>query len=275
MLRQALGDPDERVRESAVYALCDYRERAAYHLLTEIVSGETDTVKKAAAWGLRNCSDSAAVPVLEAALTASDPDVRINVLEALSANNTPDALRVVRTMLDDPASEVVYNAVLSLIEMEEDACIVEISRLIDKVDGARLEPILRGLFHATNYLHLPLAEHPAVHVLLDALAHAVIDPAPEARQAVAWVLAWMRHDDATNLLRYLYYEEQDSIVKAHILRVTRALMNDAGDELLADAIFSDDPILVQAAQPFERTFAHFDQHAVAAAPLVRDELAWR
>jgi hypothetical protein len=85
----------------------------------------------------------------------------------------------------------------------------------------------------------------------------------------------MRHNAATDLLRYLYDEEQDSSVKAHIVRVTRALMNDAGDAMLADVVSSGDPMLIEAIQPFEQVFARFDPYAVAAAPLAREELAWR
>ncbi|MBN2305679.1 MAG: HEAT repeat domain-containing protein, partial [Anaerolineae bacterium] len=94
LLRAALADPDERVREGAVYALCDLRELAAYRLLTDTLSTETDPVRKAAAWSLRHCHDSAAVPVLAETLRARDPDVRIQALEALSANNTPAAIPV-------------------------------------------------------------------------------------------------------------------------------------------------------------------------------------
>ena len=57
---------------------------------------EPDNVKAAAAWGLHNCQDPEAVPVLKVALTATDPDVRVKVLEALGANDTPEALPVVR-----------------------------------------------------------------------------------------------------------------------------------------------------------------------------------
>jgi HEAT repeat protein len=207
-------------------------------------------------------------------LTAHDPDVRIRALEVLSANNTSEAVQAVRTALQDQDAEVVYNAVLSLIELEGEGSIVEISQLLDKTED--MEPVLRGLFHATNYLHLPLAEHPAIDVLLDSLARAVIDPAPEARGAVVWILAWMRHEHATDLLKYAYYHEENRVVKTHMLRVTLALMNSACDELLDDALSSDDPILVETAQSFsdQLSLTCFDNRAVAAAPLTRDELAW-
>lgn len=274
LLRQAIADPEERVRESAVYALCDSHERAAYDLLTALIPGETDTIKEAAAWGLRSCTDKAAVPILAAVMTAHDPDVRIRALEVLSANNTAEAARLVRAALHEADAEVVYNAVLSLIELEGEGCILEISQLIEKTEN--LEPVLRGLFHATNYLHLPLAEHPAVHVLLDSLARAVIDPMPETREAVVWILAWMRHEHATDLLKYAYFHEENGTVKAHILRVTLALMNEAGNDLLEDALVSSDPFLVRTAQVYanQQSSAHYDSQWVAAAPLSRDELAW-
>jgi HEAT repeat protein len=109
LIRQALKDEDERVREGAVYALCDLRELAAYQLLAAIMPGETDAVRAAAAWGLRNCQDSAAVPVLAAVLDSGDPDVRIKAIEALSGSRTAEAVPVVTDALHhDPDHEVVY-----------------------------------------------------------------------------------------------------------------------------------------------------------------------
>src|SRR5947207_1823546 len=44
LFRQALKDSDLRVREGAVYALCDLRELHAFQLMAEALPGETDRV---------------------------------------------------------------------------------------------------------------------------------------------------------------------------------------------------------------------------------------
>jgi HEAT repeat protein len=281
LLRQALVDPDEPVREGAVYALCDLRELAAYKLLVEVLQYETDFVRAAAAWELRNCQDSAAVPVLEAVLLAHDPEVRINALEALSANNTSEAVHAVRGALNDPDREVVYNATLSLIELREENSLIELCQLIEQTAGERLEPILRGLFHATNYLHLNLAEHPAADTLMEALTHAASDDTPAVRMAATWILAWIRHPRAAAQLKEMYDQESESGVKAHILRVTAALMSEVGPELLEQGLSSSDPEVrgvakTIAAEQAASPFARYDEDALPpAAPLNRDELSGR
>jgi HEAT repeat protein len=274
LLRQALADEDERVREGAVYALCDLRELAAYRVLVETLPGETDTVRGAAAWGLRNCQDSAAVPVLEVTMQAHDPDVRIKALEALSANNTPEAIPVVeKALVEDDDLEVVYNAVLSLIELRGTDGLCALADLITWTNGERLEPLLRGLFHATNYLHVPLSGHPA---LLDALAHALADDMPSARMAAVWVLAWMRDDRADALLREAFYREQSGLVQAHLLRVTVSLMAHVGAEFLQAGLQSaDDTVREQAEQLQAAALAAYDENDAASKPLSRAELALR
>ena len=277
MIRQALADSDERVREGAVYALCDLRELNAYQLLVETLEGATDTERAAAVWGLRNCQDSAAVPVLAMALRAGDPDVRSKAVEALSANDTPEAWPVVRGALDDPHSDVVYNATLSLIELRGERALAELAPVIQHTQGARLEPVLRGFFHATNYLHVELADHPAADSLLAALEHAITDAAPEARMGAAWILAWMRHTRAAALLENAYYAETVGEVKAHLLRVAFALMSPVGPALLEDGLTSDDPAVRDAADFIWQThsanaFAEYDETKSAARPLGRAEL---
>jgi len=274
LLRQALNDVDERVREAAVYALCECRELAAYQLLVHVLPHESDQVREAAIWGLRTSHDSAAVPVLEQALGAQNPEVRIKALEILSANGSPEALPVVRRALADTNGDVVYNAVLSLVELQESKSVLEISQLIEENSGPCLESILRGFFHATNYLHLLLNEHPAVDVLLDALAHAMIDPTVETRQAVVWILAWLRHDHADALLRYMFTHETDTGVKIHILRVAHALMNRIAAELLDEARYSEDESLAEAAGTLlQNEPTTYDPNVLAKSPLNREELA--
>jgi HEAT repeat protein len=274
LIRQALADDDERVCEGAVYALCDLRELAAYQVLVEVLPGETDTVRSAAVWGLRNTQDSAAVPVLEAALLARDPEVRIKALEALSANNTPEAVPVVeRVLVEDHDHEVVYHAVLSLIELRDADCLGTLADLMMHTDGPRLEPLLRGLFHATNYLHVHLTEHPSISALLAALAHALNDDTPSVRMAAVWTLAWMRDERADSLLRDAFSREQNGEVAAHMLRVTVSLMANAGKAMLAAGLSSADGMIREQAQRLQKiALATYDESDVAVRPLSREEL---
>jgi bilin biosynthesis protein len=275
LIRQALADEDERVREGAVYALCDLRELAAYQVLVDVLPGETDMVRSAAVWGLRNCQDSAAVPVLTAALHARDPEVRIKALEVLSANNSPEAAAAVEAVLHgDSDHEVVYNAVLSLIELRGADGLYALAELITRTGGARLDPLLRGLFHATNYLHMPLTEHPSIDALLAALGHALEDPMPSARMAAVWTLAWMHDTRADSLLRDAFLREQESEVQAHMLRVTVSLMAEAGQVMLDAALSStDDTVRAQAERLQKIARATYDESDTVSKPLSREELA--
>ena len=248
LLRQALKDEDVRVHECAVYALCDLRELRGYQLLVEVLPGENDHVKAAAAWGLHNCQDPEAVPVLQVALMATDPEVRVKVLEALGANDTPEALPVVRGALDDPEPDVQYAATLSLVELQSEAFFLEIARLIEQTTGSRRQQILRGFFHATNYLLLDVAAAPTADIVLDALERALLDRVPEARLAAVWPLAWVRHPRAPTILIRAYEVEPDSEVKARIVKIAYNLTSEARDEILRDAAQSGDEAVKEAAE---------------------------
>ncbi|MBK8028715.1 MAG: HEAT repeat domain-containing protein [Chloroflexi bacterium] len=236
LLRQALKDHDTRVREAAIYALCDLRELNAYQLMTEILKAEGDDVKMAAAWGLRNSQDSAAVPVLEAVLSAEDPEVRIKGLEALGQNDTPEAMPVVRQAMNDPDPDVKYAATLSLLELAGEGWLQELSGIIGRTTGVTRQQILRGFFHATNYLKIDVAKTQSADLLIDALETALLDDMDDVRMAVVWPLAWMRHDRTPGVLKRAYLVEQSETVKAHMVRVASSLMSDAADEILQDAL---------------------------------------
>ena len=240
LLRQALKDHDARVRECAVYALCDLRELNAYQLLVEVLHDETDDVRAAAAWGLRSCQDPEAVPVLQAVLLAEDPDVRVQALEALGANDTPQALPVVRNSMNDPDPDVKYAATLSLIELQSEACFRELAHVIENTQGITRQYILRGFFHATNYLLIDVGKSRDVEAIIHALEKALRDPLPAARLAAIWPLAWMRHPRAPIVLKRAYDVEQDMETKARIVRIAWNLMSEARDEILEDAAQSED-----------------------------------
>ena len=243
LIRLALRDEDARVREAAVYALCDLRELNAYQLMVEALATETDDVRAAAAWGLRDCQDPAAVPVLQTALKADDPDVRVKALEALGTNDTPSAIPVVRNAMTDPDPDVKYAATLSLLELAGENWLQELSGIIGRTSGVTLQQILRGFFHATNYLKIDVASSKSADMLIDALETALLDDLPEARLAVIWPLAWMRHPRTPIVLRQAYYRETDSNVKAQFVRVITSLMAEntgAGDSVqIAEAILQD------------------------------------
>jgi len=236
LIRQAIKDTDSRVREAAIYALCDLRELNAYLLMTEVLKNEGDDVKMAAAWGLRNSQDPAAVPALEMVLTARDPEVRIKGLEALGQNDTPQAMPVVRNAMNDPEPDVKYAATLSLLELAGETWLQELSGIIGRTHGVTRQQVLRGFFHATNYLKIDVAKTKAADLMIDALETALLDELEEVRMAVVWPLAWMRHTRTAIVLKRAYTIEQNEDVKAHIVRVASSLMSEVGEDILQDAL---------------------------------------
>jgi HEAT repeat protein len=243
LVRQALDDLDARVREGAIYALCDMRDLNAYQLMAESLQAEEDSVLEAAAWGLRNAQDSAAIPALKAVLSAQDPDIRVKALETLGASGVPEAAPVARDAIDDPNPDVAYAATLSLLELAGERALTDLADLIERTSGLTRQHILRGFFHATNYLQVDVAHSEAADRIIDALEAATHDDFPGARMEVAWPLAWIRHQRTPALLKNAYFAEQDSEVKAHMLRVAADLMSGASDEILQDALESRDASL--------------------------------
>jgi len=257
LIRLALKDTDYRVREAAIYALCDLREYNAYQLMIEVLKNEDDSVREAAAWGLRDCQDSAAVPVLEVVLQAKDPDVRIKALEALGANDTPEAMPVVRNAMNDPEPDVKYAAVLSLLELSGESWLQELSGIIGRTHGVTLQQVLKGFFHATNYLKIDVGKSKSADMMIDALETALLDDMPAVRLACIWPLAWMRHQRTPIVLRKTWNIETDSAVKAEIVRISNSLMvADTGaskeeqqfaEDILNQALKSTDLVIKAAA----------------------------
>lgn len=272
LIKLALKDKDPRVREAAIYALCDLREINAYQLMIEILKTEEDDVRAAAAWGLRDCQDSAAVPVLKVVLEAKDPEVRIKALEALGANDTPEAMPIVRNAMNDPEPDVKYAATLSLLELAGESWLDELSGVIGRTSGETRHQVLRGLFHATNYLKIDVAKTRAADLMIDALETALLDDMPEVRSAVAWPLAWMRHERTPGILRRAYNLEMDSAVKAQIVRVANSLMDadknsasaKVADDILQDALKSKDMVVKKAADDLVKNRGQMTAAAVRA-----------
>lgn len=235
LIRQALRDEDPRVRESAVYALCNLGELNAYELLAEVLPREGDDVRMAAAWGLVHSRDAAAVPALDVVMQAGDPEVRVKGLEALGANDTPEAIPVVRRALTDPDPQVQYAAALSLVELAGEACLPELADAVERTEGVARQQMLRGLFHATNYLRIDVGRAPGAEHVIDVLSRALEDPLPATRLAAAWPLAWMRHPRGAQALKDAYLREADGGVKADLVRIAAGLMSTVADEILRDA----------------------------------------
>ncbi len=257
LIKLALKDKDARVREGAIYALCDLRELNAYQLLVEALANEVDDVRSAAAWGLRDCQDPAAVPVLQVVLKAQDPDVRIKALEALGANDTPEAMPVVRNAMNDPEPDVKYAATLSLLELAGEQWLQELSGIIGRTSGVTLQQVLRGFFHASNYLKIDIAKSKTADMMIDALETALLDDMPATRMAVIWPLAWMRHERTPTILRQAYRRERDADVKAQMVRIATSLMAEntgagsavnVAQEILQDALQSKDEHVRQVAE---------------------------
>jgi HEAT repeat protein len=224
----------------------------AYQLLTEALQKETDTVRSAAAWGLRECEDPAAVPVLAAVLKAKDLDVRVQALEVLGVNGSPEAVPLTAASLRDPAPDVQYAATLSLLELVGGNALPDLADLIRQSGSASREALLRGLFHATNYLGIEISDDEVGSAVIDALVLALGDDQPNVRMAAAWPLAWIRIERAPALLKAAYEREQDSEVKAHIMRVAVSLMSVVGDALFQDALHSADMRVREVAEEIER-----------------------
>lgn len=248
LLRQALKDEDARVRESAIYALCNLRDLNAYNLMIEVLDDEEDIVLEAAAFGLRDTQDSAAIPVLQKVLQADDPDIRIKALEAMGISGVPEAKPVVREAMFDPEPSVKYAATLSLLELSGEGWLQELAGVIGRTTGETLEQVLLAFFHATNYLKIDVANSQASELMIDALETALLDESAEVRKAATWSLAWMRHERAPAILMKTYRIERVPEVKAHIVRIAAGLMSAASEDILNNALNSDEREVRRAAE---------------------------
>lgn len=232
LFRLALVDLDERVQESAIYSLCQLGGPNAGHLLAERLESAGDALRLAAAWGLSRNPDPYSVPALAQALVASDPEVRALAVEVLAATRSPAALPLVLGAFQDQDLEVRYAATLSWIELEEDACFPALAAAIQELRGAPRRAVLRGLFHATNYLFINIAASPARDFVLAALANALQDELPAVRLAAAMPLAFMKDSAAAGLLLQAFQNEQDILIKDRMLFAAVQLMSPVAPELL-------------------------------------------
>jgi len=245
---KAIDDDDPRVCEAAVFALCKMRLPEAYALVGEILQTGSDAMLRAAVWGMYNRPDPAAVPTLALALQARSAEIRQLALEVLGATETPAAIPIVKSVLDDPDPEVKYAATLSWVELARETCFAELAGLIERTHGLERRWILRGLFHAANYMGIETGSAPAAAALTQALDTALKDDLPETRLAAFLPLAWMRHPLAETALLEGFRGETDSDVKAHMLTAAAHLMSPCAAMLIDESLRSADPLLRQTAE---------------------------
>jgi molecular chaperone DnaK (HSP70)/HEAT repeat protein len=244
----ALNDSDHRVREAAVFALCKMRLPEAYALVTEILQSGSDAMRLSAVWGMYSRPDPAAVPVLAVALQAQNYEIRELALEVLGATEAPEAIEVVKNAMGDPQPEVQYAATLSWIELTREACFAELADLIERTCGWERRWVLRGLFHATNYMGIETGSAPEAVTLIRALDSALSDTLPEARLAAFMPLAWTRHPEAEATLLAGFRREPNSDVKALMLTSAVHLMSPLAGTLLEEARGCADPLLRQTVE---------------------------
>lgn len=248
LFRQALNDDDERVREAAVFSLCKMRLPEAYALAAHTLQNSSDSVRLSAVWGMVIHPEPAAIPVLAVTLRVQNPEIRALALEVLGATESPEAIPVVKSALDDSVPEVQYAATLSWVELAREGCFSELSDLIKRTHGWSRRWILRGFFHATNYLKIESGSSPDAITLIQALEVALSDDLSEARLSAFLPLAWIRHPLAESALLEGFRNELNGDTKAHMLTSAVHLMSPIANLLLEEAMQSQEPLVRQTAE---------------------------
>ena len=227
MLTRAAHDPDPRVREAAIYALCEVGTINAYEVATtSLVKENEDFVFMATAVALRNRSDADAVPLLEQAMRAQDPEVRIKVLETLGENGTAPTIPIVKAALYDDDPDVLDAAAQSTIEVCGEAGLpLVIERILAHTGDARLA-LLQGMNQATNRMFINLAEVDCVDAVLDMLAITGRDEMAAMRRRTVLCLAWIRHPGADAILDDILANESNAAMRADLEHIITSLRNE-------------------------------------------------
>ena len=203
----------------------------------------------AALWGLSNHPDSSSIPLLAISLRAQDPKIRAESLELLGMTASPEAIPLVRqAILGDLSADVRYEAALSLVELDGEKSFSLLAGLIENLYSWERLWVIRGFFHASNYLRLDITASPSAAAVTGALEKALQDDLPETRKAAAMMLSWLHSPQANHILSEAYTQEQNSLVKADILVYAENLFSPAGEALLLEALTSQDPIVQKTAQ---------------------------
>ncbi len=189
--------------------------------------GTTNTVL--ARWNADlNCAETVMLPGLSQPAESSQP-------------------ALVLRSLDDPVLAVRYAAGLSWLELCGTACLKDYAARIEQACGKDRQPLLRALFHASNYLGIELSAPDVLATLLPALLAALHDDHPATRLGATWPLAWMQHPQADEALRSAFAAEMDADAQAEMLYIIHSLSPKLGAELLLTAESSPAEVVQQMA----------------------------
>jgi len=250
LFKRALNDPDVRVREGAVFALCKMRAPEAYRLALNTLNSHdvNDGLRMSAIWGVYSNPDAGAIPVLTQTLAAESPKIREQALEVLGATGSTDAIPIVCGALTDPGLDVKYAAVLSWVELAGENCFVELAHLIAATHGEDRRVILRAFFHVTNYMGIEVALSSAINEIVTALRFALADALPQTRISAILPLAWIHHPLTEQMLYEGFQYERDSNVKMYMLSYAVNFSSPAADELLRLSLKDDDNLIRQTGE---------------------------
>lgn len=248
LLKTALADPDLRVRESAIYALCRLGTPQAYQMLLQALPNDDDALKSSASWGLGRVPDVAALPVLEIVLQSQDPEVRILALEQIASAESPAGLPAVKASLEDPNLEVRYAAALSWLELAGAGCLPDLANLIEASQGEVRRAYIQALFHATNYLMIRIAQTPHAGRIIQVLQTALAAADPETRLAAFMPLVWMDDARATQIFRQAFASEPDPDARAQMLYIAFSLQPAIGKALIQECLDDPQPAMRQTAR---------------------------
>ncbi|MCS6872415.1 MAG: HEAT repeat domain-containing protein [Anaerolineae bacterium] len=274
-LHAALCYGQRAVRQSAAESLAQQADSEALAALHKALTSCTPAARTAAARQLAAFDWDDAQPLWSTALCDSDPQVRMAAIHALFEVDAPEALDLlaeqyssvrsprlraailehwaerggvihldlVRAALDDPSPHVCYAAATAMLDLLAETALAPLAEAVQRRRGEARAAILRGIFNATNYLGIQIAESADCDAVLDALEIALRDSEPEVRRAAVWLAAWIAHPRAASLLEAAYRAESDPEVQAHMLYVTVNLNAPSAPALLAHALDSAEPIL--------------------------------
>jgi len=130
-----------------------------------------------------------------------------------------------------------------MLDLLAESALVPLAQAAQRRQGAAKAAILRGIFNATNYLGIQIAESANYDAILDALADALHDSEPDVRRTATWLAVWIRHPRAEALFEAAYRAERDPEVQAYMLYVAVNLSAPCAATLLAEALESNEPLL--------------------------------
>lgn len=275
VLRAALCHAQRAVRRSAAESLAQRADAEAIAALSDVLRSCSPAARTAAARQLAAFDWDDVQALWSAALADSDAHVRTAAIHALFEVDAPEALdrlaeqfsavrspRLraailehwaerggvvyldhVRAALDDPSPQVCHAATTTMLDLLAESALLPLVQAAQRREGAARAAIWRGIFNATNYLGIQIAESADYEAILAALERALRDPEPEVRRTVAWLAIGIRHPRAESLFEAAYRAERDPDVQAYMLYIAVNLSAPCAATLLAEALTSAEPIL--------------------------------